>query len=168
MAAGRVAGVVTLLIHIVANSVAIRGAGAVFFAAAFLTGALFAAFAGVLFAAFFAAAFFLAGAAFFAAAFAFATFAALAFLRFATSFAFAAAESFRFGFGGSGVGASTWVLDAAHLFRCASAIRARAAALIFRRLRVAGSGVTADSVGPPGSRAFSSTILMSMRAFCAS
>jgi len=84
------------------------------FFTAFLTGALFAAFAGAVWtAAFFAVVFFRAGAAFFAAAFAFTALAALAFLRFATSLAFAAAVSLRFGFDSSGVAASAWTLDAA-------------------------------------------------------
>lgn len=122
------------------------GAGAVFFvAAAFLTGAPFAAFAGAVWtAAFFTVVFFRAGATFLAAAFAFAALAALAFLRFATSFAFAAAESFRFGFGAaSGADGSAAFLEAAHRLRWASAIAFLPAALIFRRLRFAGSGVAA-------------------------
>ena len=138
------------------------GAVDVFFAAVFLTAVLFAAFADAVF----AAAFFRAGdGAFFAAAFAFAALAALAFFKFATSFAFAAAESFRFGFGGSGVAASAWTLEAAHLLRCASAIAFRPAALIFRRLRLVGSGVAADSAGPD-SMDRSSAIWPSIRRFC--
>ena len=82
------------------------GAVAVFFVAAdFFTGALFAAFAAGAFTwAFLMATFFGPGAAFLAAALAFAALAALAFFRFATSLAFAAAESFRFGLG-AGAGA---------------------------------------------------------------
>lgn len=55
-----------------------------------------------------------------------------------------AADILRFDLEGSGVAASAWTLDAAHLLRCASAIAFRPAALIFRRLRLAGSGVAAD------------------------
>ena len=87
---------------------------------------------------------FRAGAAFLAAAFAFAALAALAFLRFATSFAFAAAVSLRFGFVGSGVAASDCPLTAAHLLCCASAIALLPAALTFRRLRGGAFGVVAD------------------------
>ena len=105
----------------------------VFFATTFLTGALFAAFAGAgLSAAFFTAAFFRGGAALLAAALAFAALAALALLRFATSFAFAAAESLRLGFGSSGVTGSDWLFNAAHRCRWASAIRFRPAADILR------------------------------------
>ena len=141
-------------------------AGAVFFAAAFLTGApFFAAFVGAFTAVFLLAAFFLAGAAFFVAAFAFAALTALAFFRFATSFAYAA-ESFRFGFVGS---AAAWVgsdspriLD--HLAFWARAIFLRAEAETLR-LPVGGSGVVAGSVGPPDSMARSSAILASRRVF---
>jgi len=48
-----------------------------------------------------------------------------------------AAESFRFGFGASG--ATCCFLDSAHLFRCAAAIAALPALLIFRRPREGGS-----------------------------
>src|ERR1035438_1059036 len=149
------------------------GAVTVFFVAAdFFTGALFAAFAAGAFTwAFLMATFFGPGAAFLAAALAFAALAALAFFRFATSLAFAAAESFLFGLGaGAGADGSTWTLDAAHLFRCASAIAFRPAALIFRRLRlpVGTSDVAAGSAGPPEVMARSSAIWASMRNFCCS
>jgi hypothetical protein len=71
----------------------------------------------------------------------------------------------RLGSGGSGVADgldSPWIF--AHLFRCASAILARPAALIFRRLRFLGSSV-AGGAGPPDSIARSSAILVSMRLF---
>ena len=143
-------------------------AGAVFFAAAFLTGApFFAAFVGAFTAVFLLAAFFLAGAAFFVAAFAFAALTALAFFRFATSFAYAA-ESFRFGFVGS---AAAWVGSdspriLAHLAFCAIAIFRLEAALNLLRFLV-GEGVAAVCAGPPGSMARSSAIWTSIRAFCA-
>ena len=135
-------------------------AGAVFFAAAFLTGApFFAAFVGAFTAVFLLAAFFLAGAAFFVAAFAFASLTALAFFRFATSFAYAA-ESFRFGFVGS---AAAWVGSdspriLAHLAFCAIAIFRLEAALNLLRFLVAGSGVVAVSAGPGERMARSSAI----------
>ena len=107
------------------------------------------------------AAFFRAGAAFLAAAFAFAALPALAFLRFATSLAFAAAESFRLGFSGSeAAGADS--PDSPRTFahrRCwASRIRRIAEAENFRRLRPGASGVAAVSAVPPGSMARSSAI----------
>jgi hypothetical protein len=49
-------------------------------------------------------------------------------------------------------------LDAAHRFRCASPMRFRAAALIFRRLPFVGSGVAVGSVRRPGSMARSPAI----------
>ena len=65
-----------------------------------------------------------------------------------------AAESFRFGFGASGAtgddGADCF-FDSAHRFRCASPMRFRAAALIFRLLPFGASGAAAVSVGPPWS-----------------
>ena len=145
------------------------GAGAVFFVTAFLTGALFAAFAGAVWtAAFFAVVFFRTGAAFLTAIFAFAAFAALAFFRLATSLAFAAAESFRFGFVGS---AAAWVGSdspriLAHLAFCARAIVLRAEAETLR-LPVGGCGVAA-SVGPPVNRLRSSAICVSIRSLCCS
>src|ERR1019366_1059010 len=61
-----------------------------------------------------------------------------------------AAESLRLGLGAaSGGDGSAAFLEAAHLFRCASAIAFLPAALIFRRLRFGGSGLAAGSVGPP-------------------
>src|ERR1035441_9229849 len=65
-----------------------------------------------------------------------------------------AAESFRLGLGAaSGTDGSAAFLDAAHLLRCASPMRFRAAALSFRRLGVAGSAAAAGSVEPPVSQA---------------
>lgn len=58
-----------------------------------------------------------------------------AFLRFATSHAFAAAESLRLGFHASGRTTSAMTLDAAHFFRYASAIALPQAAVTFRPLR---------------------------------
>src|SRR5436190_17652694 len=55
-----------------------------------------------------------------------------------------AAESFRF-LGAAEVPAPDCRLESAHLLRCASAIRARLAALIFRRLCFSGSGAAAFS-----------------------
>src|ERR1039458_943077 len=74
-----------------------------------------------------------------------------------------AAESFRLGLGA----ASEVFLGAAHLLRCASAMRARAAALIFRRLRFGDSGAE-GSAGPPDNRDRSSAILVPMCRFCSS
>src|ERR1019366_4001223 len=55
------------------------------------------------------------------------------------SLAFAAAESFLFGLGaGAGAGGSAAFLEAAPLFRCASAIAFRPAALIFPAFALAG------------------------------
>jgi hypothetical protein len=68
------------------------------------------------------------GAAFFATAgcaFASAFFAAQRFFKAATIAAFPATLSFRLGFDAAGFVSSTWPLDAAHLFRCASAIAFR-------------------------------------------
>jgi hypothetical protein len=78
-----------------------------------------------------------------------------------------AAEGFRFGLGAaSGADGSAAFLEAAHLFRCASAIAFLPAALIFRRFRLGGSDVAAvGSAGPPGSMARSSAILASIRLF---
>jgi hypothetical protein len=78
-----------------------------------------------------------------------ARFAAQRFLAAATIARLPAAESFRFGF--AAAGAACGFFDSAHLFRCASAIRARPAALMPRRLRFAGSGATAVSAGRPES-----------------
>jgi len=70
-----------------------------------------------------------------------------------------AAESFRLGLcAASGAGGSAAFLDAAQRFRCASAIRARLAALILLRLRFCGSGATAGLAGPPESVSRSSAI----------
>jgi len=94
----------------------------------------------------------------------FAALAALAFARFATSAAFRAGDSFFFGavfFGGAAC-----FLETAHRFRCASPMRFRAAALIFRRLRVGASDVAAGSMPLPDSMARSSAIFWSIRAFC--
>src|ERR1035441_9761100 len=44
-------------------------------------------------------------------------------------------------------------LEAAHLMRCASPMRFRAAALIFRRFRFGGPGVAAGSAEPPSQQA---------------
>ena len=71
-------------------------------------------------------------------------------------------------FGVAGAVGSAAFFDAAHLFRCASAIAFRPAALIFRRLRFVGSGVAAVCVEPPGSIARSSAILVSIWRFCCS
>ena len=80
-----------------------------------------------------------------------------------------AAESFRLGLGAAaGVEGCDGFLDAAHLLRCASAMRARAAALIFRRLRFGASNGETGSAGPPDSPARSSAILASMCRFCSS
>jgi hypothetical protein len=88
----------------------------------------------------------------------------------ATIAALPALLSFRLGLGAaSGPDGSVAFLEAAHRFRCASPIRFLAAALIFRRLGVAGSDVAAVSMGPaPDSKARSSAICVSMRVFCAS
>jgi hypothetical protein len=75
-----------------------------------------------------------------------------------------AAESLRFGLG-TGSDAS---LETAHLLRCASAMRARAAALIFRRLGFGDSGTAEDPPGPTDISERSSTICLSMRRFCSS
>ena len=70
-----------------------------------------------------------------------------------------AALSFRFGFGVPDAEDGCDVpLDSAHRFRCASPIRFRAAALIFRRLLFGTSSVVAGSVRPPRSMARSSAI----------
>jgi hypothetical protein len=95
----------------------------------------------------------------------FAALAALAFLRFATSVAFAAAESFRFGAVlWAGVSGARCLWNACQRFFCASAILARAAALIFRRFRFVGAVVAADSLEPSDSMARSSAIWRSI--FC--
>src|ERR1019366_1557531 len=129
--------------------------------AAFFAVPLFAAFAGAVFtAALLTAPFFVATGFGFAASARFAALAARAFARFATNAAFRALLSFRFGFDVAGAGGSAAFLEAAHLFRCASAIAFRPAALIFRRLRlpVGTSDVAADSAGPPANRLRSSAI----------
>ena len=70
-----------------------------------------------------------------------------------------AADSFRLGLGDSCAAfGSDCFFDSAHLFRCASAMRARAAALIFRRLRFGGSAVAAGSAKPPVSTPRSSAV----------
>jgi hypothetical protein len=68
-----------------------------------------------------------------AAVFALASLAARAFFKFATSFAFAAGESFRFGLMGAATAFAGWESrwNFAHLAFCASAIRFLAAADIF-------------------------------------
>src|ERR1035437_9644443 len=89
----------------------------------------------------------------------------------ATIAALPAALSLRFGFatsGATGDGGPGDFFDAAHLFRCASAMAFLPAALIFRRLRFGASGVAAVSVGPPSSMARSSAIWASIRRFCCS
>ena len=105
-------------------------------------------------------AFFEAGGAFLAP-FAFAPFAALAFLRWAVRIAFAAAESFRLGFAGTGVATgaegSESPLILAHLALCPSAILRLAAAEIFR-FGGAPSDGAAGAVGPPVNSARSSAI----------
>jgi hypothetical protein len=71
----------------------------------------------------------------------------------------------RLGFAGSGAAdGSDSPRIFAHLFRCTSAILARPAPLIFRRLRSLGS-IVAGGAGPPYSTARSSAILVSMRVF---
>jgi hypothetical protein len=62
------------------------------------------------------------------------------FLVVATIAALPARPSFRFGFD-LATAAQAAFLDSAHLFRCDSAILARPAALILRRLRFAGSAL---------------------------
>lgn len=101
----------------------------------------------------------------YAAAF-FAALAALAFLRFATGFAFAAAETFCFG-ADFLVGASDTCLswNACQRALCASAILARAAALILRRLRFKGSVVAARFATLPDSMALSWAISRSILCF---
>ena len=77
----------------------------------------------------------------------------------ATIAALPAALILRFGFGVSfSDGDSDWPFDSAHRFRWASLMRFRAAALIFRRVPIGASGVTAGSVGAPVNRARSSAI----------
>lgn len=78
-----------------------------------------------------------------------------------------AALSFRLGFGAGADGAVSF-FAAAHLLRWASAIRARAAALMVRRFPAEPSDVAAVSVRPLGSIARSSAILSLIRDFCAS
>ena len=74
-----------------------------------------------------------------------------------------AAESFRFGFGASG--AACCFLDSAHRFRCAAAIAALPALLIFRRPREGGSEAAAAGFGPPSSICRISAIWASIRFF---
>ena len=69
-----------------------------------------------------------------------------------------AALSFRFGLGAFGATGDEVFLDSAHLFRWASPMRFRAAALIFRRQPLGTSGVAAGSVGVPVSILRSSAI----------
>jgi hypothetical protein len=140
---------------------------AVFLEGSFFTGPLLTAIAGaVLTATLFTAAFFRGRVVLLAAALAFAALAALALLRFATSFAFAAAESFRFGFGASGVTGADTPFTAAHRFLWASAIRARAAAERVRCLLALDGGVSILLwAGIPSSTARSSAICSSSRRF---
>jgi hypothetical protein len=107
--------------------------------------------------------FFFAGA-FFTAAFSALCTAAQRFFVAATIAARPAALSFRLAFGAAAeANGPAAFFDLAHRFRCASPMRFLAAALIFRRLRVAGSGVLAAlSVGPPDKSARSSAILESI------
>jgi hypothetical protein len=134
--------------------VAASEAGAAFFGVAFLPAAFLAAFFGAAFAP------------------SAARFNAQRFLVAATIAALPARLSFRFGFGASdvaGVGLTAF-FEAAHLARCAAAILARPAALIFRRLCVFNSGVAvavADSAEPPDSMARSSAIWASRLLFWA-
>ena len=87
----------------------------------------------------------------------------------ATIAALPALLSLRLGLGAAnGAGGSVAFWDSAHRFRWASPMRFRAAALIFRRLRVAGSGGAAVSAGPLDSSARSSAICVSMCRFCPS
>src|ERR1017187_10177447 len=81
-----------------------------------------------------------------------------------------AALILRFGFAVTVLdGSSASPFDAAHLLRCASPMRFRAAALILRRLGFVGSGVgEAVCAGPPGSRARSSAICVSIWSLCCS
>src|ERR1035437_10094301 len=79
-----------------------------------------------------------------------------------------AALSLRFGLGAFGATGDEVFLDSAHLFRWASPMRFRAAALIFRRLPCGPPGAAAVAVGPPGSMARSSAIWASIRSFCCS
>ena len=97
-------------------------------------------------------------------AFAFFAFAALAFLRFAASFARAAAESFRLGFfAGAGAGFADSLWNFAHLAFCAAAIRFLATALSFRRFRAGASGAAAVRAEPlPESMARSCAIWASI------
>lgn len=76
-----------------------------------------------------------------------------------------AAESFRLALGAAaGSDGAEGFLDPAHLLRCASAMRARAAALILRRLRFVGAGAAA-CVPPPDSIARRSLICESICLF---
>jgi hypothetical protein len=140
------------------------GAGAVFFPTAFLTGAaLFAAFAGAVF-----TAVLLAAVLFVAAGFVFAarTRSQRALVA-ATIAALPARLSFRFFLGAaSGADGAAAFLDAAHLFRCASAMAFLPAALIFRRLRFGASGVAAVALGPPSSMARSSVTCWASFSLC--
>jgi hypothetical protein len=113
---------------------------------------------------------FLAGAAFFAADFCCCALAAFAkrhrFFVAAIILAIPSLLIRRLGLGASCGAGSVAFLASAHLLRWASAIAFLPAALIFRRLRVDGSGLAADSAGPPGRMARSSAIFWSIRAFC--
>jgi hypothetical protein len=80
------------------------------------------------------------------------------FFNAATMAALPAALSLRFAFVVDLEADADSPLDAAHRFRCASLMRFRAAALIFRRLPFVGSGAAVSSVRPPGSMARSSAI----------
>src|SRR5664279_4461580 len=74
------------------------------------------------------------------------------FLRAATIAALPAAESLRFGLAATGEArAADEPLDTAHRLRCASAMRFRAAALLFLRLVVGTSGAVAGSTRLPPS-----------------
>jgi hypothetical protein len=137
------------------DSIAAFRAGDIFF----LAGAVFGTEAVFLTAAFFGN-----GVAFFTSS-AFAALAALALVRFAISFAFAAAESLRFGFVGSGATTGAGCSDSPRILahrRCwASFIRFLAAAENCLRLPVDASGVAATS---PDKSERSSAIWASIRA----
>ena len=108
---------------------------------------------------------------YFIAAFAAALFNAQRFFVAAEIAARPARLNFRLGLGASCEAGADCFFDAAHRFRCASAIALLPAALIFRRLRVVvgSDGVVAGSVfEPPDRKARSSAIWASIRVFCAS
>jgi hypothetical protein len=134
-------------------------------AAAAAAGGFAAFFRGFLLAVFFAAAFF--ATAGLSAAFP-AWNAAQRFFVASTIARLPAALSLRLRFGASDAAAGCAIpLDSAHRFRCASPMRFRAAALIFRRFTF-GASVGAGSGRPPSSICRISTICSSIRRFCAS